>query len=256
MIIKSLKKLAVFIAVVSLFACNYNSAVMMRTDKDFVFDEAPTESVSEYILSTSDIIEFQLYTNKGTSIIDVTAISESDSRGSVMRSGETYLIEPDGFVKLPILDRTKLEGLTIREAELLLEQEYTKFYINSFVKLKVMNRRIVVFPGGSGKAQVIPLKNENVTMLEALGQGGGLPNVAKSYKIKLIRGDLKNPKVYLFDFSTIEGIKKSDFVLQANDIIYVEKRSDAFRELIRDVAPVISLIASTLTLLIVINNLK
>jgi len=256
MIIKSIKKLAVFIAVVSLFACNYNSAVMMRTDKDFVFDEVPTDTISEYILSVSDIISFQLYTNKGTSIIDVTAISESDSRGAVLRSGETYLIEPDGFVKLPILERTKLEGLTIREAEMLLEKEYAKFYINSFVKLKVKNRRIVVFPGGSGKAQVIPLENENITMLEALGQVGGLPNVAKSYKIKLIRGDLKNPQVYLFDFSTIEGIQKSDFVLQANDIIYVEKRNEAFQEFIRDVAPVVSLIVSSLTLFVVINNLK
>jgi len=256
MIIKNLKRLVLFVTVVSLFACNYNSAVMMRTERGFVFDEAPTDTVSEYILSTSDIIGFQLYTNKGTSIIDVTAIPESVRGGAAMRSGETYLIEPDGFVKLPILERTKLEGLTIREAEVLLEQEYAKFYINSFVKLKVMNRRIVVFPGGSGKAQVIPLENENMTILEALGKVGGLPDVAKSYKIKLIRGDLKNPKVYLFDFSTIEGIKRSDFVLQANDIIQVEKRSDAFRELVRDVAPVISLLASTVTLIIVINNLK
>jgi polysaccharide export outer membrane protein len=157
---------------------------------------------------------------------------------------------------LPILDRVKLEGLTIRDAELLLEEKYAKFYINSFVKLRVKNRRIVVFPGGSGKAQVIPLENENITMLEALGQVGGLPNEAKSYKIKLIRGDLKDPQVYLFDFSTIEGIKQSDFVLQANDIIYVDKRSQAFQELIGDVAPVVSLIVSSITLLVVLNNLK
>jgi len=256
MIINNLKRLAFFIVVISLFACNYNSAVMMKTEKGFVFDEMPTDTVSEYILSKSDIIEFQLYTNKGTSIVDVTAITESVSRGAVLRSGETYLIEPDGFVKLPILDRVELEGLTIREAEVLLEKKYAKFYINSFVKLQVKNRRIIIFPGGSGKAQVVPLENENMTILEALGKVGGLPNEAKAYKIKLIRGDLKDPKVYLFDFSTIEGIKKSDFVLQANDLIYVEKRSDAFREVIRDVAPVISLIASTITLIIVVNNLK
>lgn len=256
MVINSLKKVVLFVVIVSLFACNYNSALMMRTEKGFEFDEAPSDTVSEYILSTSDIIEFQLYTNNGTSIIDITAISETERRGAVLRSGETYLVEPDGFVKLPILDRVKLEGLTIRGAELLLEEKYAKFYINSFVKLRVKNRRIVVFPGGSGKAKVIPLQNENITLLEALGQVGGLPNEAKSYKIKLIRGDLKDPKVYLFDFSTIEGIKKSDFVLQANDIIYVDKRSDAFRELVRDIAPVVSLIASTVTLIIVINNLK
>ena len=256
MIIKSLKKIVLFVAVISLFACNYNSALMMRTDKGYEFDDAPKDTVSEYILSVSDVFEFQLYTNKGTSVIDITAISEMDKRGAVLRSGETYLIEPDGFVKLPIIERVKVEGMTIRDAELFLEEKYSKYYINSFVKLNIKNRRIVVFPGGSGRAQVVPLINENITILEALGQVGGLPNEAKACKIKLIRGDLKDPEVYLFDFSTIEGIKKSDFVLQANDIIYVDKRSDAFRELVRDVAPVVSLIASTVTLIIVINNLK
>lgn len=256
MIINNLKKLSFFIVLLSLFACNYNSAIMMKTDKDYEFDEFPSDSISEYILSRSDILEFQLYTNKGTSIIDITAITDRESRATVLRSGESYLIDPDGFVKLPILDRVKLEGMTIREAELFLEEKYAKYYINSFVKLTVKNRRIVVFPGGSGKAQVIPLTNENITMLEALGQVGGLPNEAKAYKIKLVRGNLKDPKVYMFDFSTIEGIQQADFVLQANDIIYVEKRSDAFRELVRDVAPVISLLASTITLIVVINNLK
>ena len=104
--------------------------------------------------------------------------------------------------------------------------------------------------------QVVPLENENMTMLEAIGQVGGLSNMAKAYKVKLIRGNLKKPQVYLFDFSTIEGIQQADFVLQANDIIYVEARRDTFGELIRDIAPVISLIASTITLFLIINNLK
>ena len=77
MIINNLKKIALFLVVVSFFACNYNSAVMMKTNKEFVFDEVPTDTVSEYVLSKSDILEFQLYTNKGTSIIDITAIDQN-----------------------------------------------------------------------------------------------------------------------------------------------------------------------------------
>ena len=208
MIIKSLKRLGLFFAVCSLFACNYNSAVMMRTDNGFVFDKAPIDVLSEYIISTSDIIQFQLYTNKGTSIIDATAVPGTFKVGVSVRNFETYLIEPDGFVKLPILERTKLEGLTIRAAELLLEQEYAKFYVNSFVKLKVMNRRIVVFPGSSGKAQVIPLENENMTILEALGKVGGLSDVAKSHKIKLI---MNSKEKYIYNVELISIDKKMYF---------------------------------------------
>jgi len=154
------------------------------------------------------------------------------------------------------LGTLELKGKTIKEAEKFLETEYSKYYIKPFVKIKIINRRITVFPGGGGKGQVIPLTNENVTMLEALGQVGGLTKEAKAFKFKLVRGNLKNPQVYLFDFSTLEGIKQADFVLQSNDIIYVETRNAAVRELVRDIAPIVSLITSAVTLIVVINNLN
>ena len=122
--------------------------------------------------------------------------------------------------------------------------------------VKVSNKRVTVFPGGGGKAQVVSLVNDNMRLIEALGSVGGITKLGKAAKIKLIRGNLKNPQVFLFDFSTLEGIQKSDFVLQANDIIYVEPRSDYFQELLRDIAPIVSLITSTVTLVIVINRLN
>lgn len=255
MILRTIKILCVTILMSLLYACNYNSSVMMRTDKDYEFDQPPSDEVSEYIISKSDIIELALYTNDGTSLIDLTAISENRNQLSI-EGAVDYLVEYDGHVKLPIIGRVLLMGKTIKEAENFLEAEYSKYYIKPFVKLSVTNRRITVFPGGGSKGQVIPLMNENVTMLEALGHVGGLTSEAKAYKIKLIRGDLKNPQVYMFDFSTLEGVKQADFVLQANDIIYVEKRNEALRELLRDVAPVVSLITSTVTLIVVLNNLN
>ncbi len=72
----------------------------------------------------------------------------------------------------------------------------------------------------------------------------------------MVRGDLKDPQVFLFDFSTIEGIKQADFVLQANDIIYVEQRQNAVRVIVREIVPIVSLLTSTITLILVLNNLK
>jgi len=249
-------KIVFFGAVISLlYACNYNSSKMMKAPKDYPFDPAPSDSLSGYVISTSDILNFRLYTNDGTSLVDLTAISENQNQ-RVTTNPITYLVGHDGFVRLPIIGFVELRGKTIREAEKYLEEQYLKYYIKPFVKLYVTNRRVIVFPGGGSKGQVISLNNENMTMIEALGQAGGLTKQAKAYKIKLVRGNLRNPKVYFFDFSTLEGVKEAGFVLQANDIIYVENRSGALRESIRDIAPIVSLITSTLTLIIVINNLK
>lgn len=250
-----LKNVAVLVIIITLFSCNYNSNVMMKTGKNYSYDTPPSESSAEYIISSSDIIEFKLYTNDGSLLVDFTAIKEQQTTVATS-SGFQYLVEFDGQAKLPILGRIELKGKTIKEVEALLEEKYTKYYIKPFVQVKVVNKRVTVFPGGSSKAQIVPLTNDNMKLIEALGAVGGLTKLAKAKRIKLIRGDLKDPKVYLFDFSTLDGVKQSDFVLQANDIIYIEPRSDYLQELIRDIAPIISLVASTLTLLIVINNIN
>lgn len=66
------------------------------------------------------------------------------------------------------------------------------------------------------------LANDETNVLQALATAGGITNDGKAYKIKLLRGELKNPQVFLFDLSTIEGIKERKMTLQSNDIIYVE----------------------------------
>ncbi len=253
--LKKIKNVALLLVITSLFACNYNSNVMLKTGKDYSYDTHPSNESSEYVVSVSDILEFKLYTNDGSMLVDFTAIKDQPV-GANSGAEFKYIIESDGMAKLPVLGRIELKGKTIREVEKILEEEYTKFYIKPFVQAEITNKRVTVFPGGSGKAQILPLVNNNMKLLEALGAVGGLTELAKARRIKLIRGDLKDPKVYLFDLSTIEGIKQTDFVLQANDIIYIEPRTEIVQKVIRDIAPIVSLLASTITLFFVINNIN
>ncbi|MBW6482129.1 MAG: polysaccharide biosynthesis/export family protein [Vicingaceae bacterium] len=238
-----------------LFSCNYNSNKMMKTPKDYTFSSSPTEKSPIYVLAVSDIIQLKLYTNDGTSLIDFTAIDNAQGVRQAVDQVQ-YLIDFDGFCKLPILGKVELRGKTLREAEKYLEELYSKYYIKPFVVVRVLNRRITIFTGGGGSGKVVTLQNENVNLVEALALAGGLTDISKAKRIKLVRGDLSNPQVFLFDFSTLEGIKAADFVMQANDIVYVEFRGNIVREAIRDIAPIISLITSTLTLIIVVDRLN
>lgn len=235
-------------------SCNIVPSIMMKTNKGYDYDEIPTDTSVGYIISSNDIIDFKLYTNDGTKLIDLTALTSTESRGANVNSLNNYLVETDGMCKLPIIGRVELKGKKIKEAEDFLQDEYSVFYKKPFVQLKVLNRRVTIF-SGIGKGVVINLENENTTIIEALGKVGGLPKESKAHKIKVVRGDMKDPKVYLFDFSTIEGIKDAGFVLQANDIVYVEPQKNAVNEIIRDVAPIVSIITSTITLIVLINRL-
>ena len=240
--------------VICLSSCNVVPSIMMKTEKGFEYDAIPSDTSIGYIISNNDIVDFKLYTNDGTKLIDLTALTQNDGRVNTGGAMTKYLVESDGLCKLPIIGRVELKGKKIKEAEDFLEEQYSMFYKKPFVQLKVLNRRVTIF-SGIAKGVVINLKNENTTLIEAIGKVGGLPKESKAHKIKVVRGDLKDPQVYLFDFSTIEGIHDAGFILQANDIVYVEPQKNTVNEIIRDVAPILSIITTTITLIVLINRL-
>ncbi len=235
-----------------LTGCNFNSSIMLKTQKGYKYAIPPeTVKSAEYKISANDRIDFRIFTNDGFKLIDLTSLNESGGSANAVnraRLSQEFLVEHDGVMKLPILGRLDINGMTVREAERFLEDKYSEFYIKPFILMSVINRRVIVFPGQHGNARVIPLNNNNTTLIEALALSGGIDRIGKANKIKLIRGNLDNPEVYLIDLSTISGMKQADLVLQANDIIYVEPRLRITQGLISELVPIISLITSGLLL--------
>ncbi len=222
-----------------------NPSVMMKTKKDFKYSTFPQTISPQYKLAPNDQISFRIYSNDGFRLIDVTAAAGSGlSTVGATQSGLTYKIEFDGTIKMPLIGRTKLEGMTVRDAEVFLEDKYSAFYNKPYVLLEVSNRRVIIFPGSAGTARVIKLANENTTLIEALAEAGGITQTGKAYKVKLIRGDLKNPEVYLIDLSTLDGVKQANLVMQANDIIYIEPKLSIAQGVIGQILPYVSFITS------------
>jgi polysaccharide biosynthesis/export protein len=244
----------VLIALFGLNSCYINSDLMLKTHREFVFDQPDSVQKDQYLLQPNDLIQFRLFANNGYKIIELTSGAEAETGASGVRGGMmvlqentiSYFIQPNGYVRVPLLDTVNITGLNIRQAEDSLASMYSKYYIDPFVQIKVVNRRIIVFPGNGGDAKVIPLMNNNMTLVEGLAQAGGLPKRGRSAKIKLIRQEDGKQKVFLIDLSTIEGLKYTGLILQANDIIYVEPRPELAREVLRDVAPIVSLVSSAL----------
>ena len=200
---------------------------------------------------------FKLFANDGFKIIDL--ISEGAAREVQLmnRAAFQYFIEFDGMAKLPLLGRVKLKGLTVREAELMLEEQYTRFYNRPFVQLIVSNRRVVVFPGGGGDAKVIPLENSNTTLLEVLATAGGLAKRGNASRVKLFRhGPDGKRLVHQFDLSTIEGLKYADVVMQGDDVIYVEPNPDLAREFLQDLTPIITLLTSVVLVIGIVRGFQ
>ena len=235
--------------------CTINRDIMFKTGEDFDF--APLEEmVSQgYRIAPNDLLQFRLFSNKGQRLNQMTAGGVGSGNGNNnqqmnnmmnQQGGVTYLVKPDGLVELPELGDIRLEGLTIEEAEALLEEAYASFYNDPFVILRVQNNRVYIFPGETGKASVVTLENMNTTLLEVLALSGGIGNRANASKVKLIRRTEQGNEIYKMDLSTIEGLDAANTVVQAYDIIYVEPMPQLVRETTESLTPITSLI-STLT---------
>lgn len=236
----------ILIVLTFLFSCRMvDPSRMLRTTSDYKFSElAADQKTSEYKIAANDEITFILSTNNGEKLINPT----SEGAIATQVSNMSYLVEFDGMVNFPVLGRTQIAGMTLREAETFLEEKFSKFYNEPFVQLKVTNNKVIIFPGGEGNtAQVLQLKSTNTTLFEAIALAGGISD-GKANRIKLIRGSPANPQIYLFDLSTIDGIKYGNTVLQANDIIYIEPRNKVPEKIMTSVAPYLSLF-STLVLI-------
>lgn len=245
-----MRKLLLFFGIALLFSgCGWlNPSVMLQTKKGFQYSQIPPDSakVKEYRISSNDIIEFNLYSNDGFKLVDLTSLNEANSIYHLQNPLQ-YQVEADGFCKLPIIGRIKLNGLTIKEAETMLEGLYAAYYVKPFILMSVLNKRVIVFPGNPGDAKVIPLINTNTTLIEVIALAGGISEDGKAWKVKLIRQNNTDPEkhdIYLIDLSTIEGIRQAGMVVQANDIIYIEPRKRVSSKFIQEIAPVVSLITS------------
>jgi len=248
-----MKRLVIFFLTFSLFySCRtFNPSVMFKVEKGYEYaqpDSVARRIQSEYKLAEYDALVLFIYTNNGYKLVDVTG-----SGAAAATSMVNYIIEKDGFAKLPQLGRVSLKGYTVREAEKLLEEKYSTYFNNPFVVLNVSNRKVYIFTGGGGSGSILPMASDNMTLIEALAQAGGISERGKAYKIKLIRGDLKNPKLYLIDLSTIEGMKAADLQLQSNDIIYIEPTRNLAETLLVQASPIIGLL-TTIVLVIALFN--
>lgn len=238
-------------------SCTVNKDILFKTPTDYVYEELPDTLDTETRIAPNNVITVNFFTGNGHVLIEnglgstILSGGNQSNNNNFGRNQITYLVGRDGTVKLPVLGRINLEGLSIREAESKLEELYTLYYNEPFVMLQVSNNRVIVSPGSGGTAQVITLVNANTTLLEALALAGGISDRGEASKIKLLRENKETGgrDIYQIDLSTIDGLAQADLIVQPNDIIYVEPLPLIASELVKEIAPVITLITTTVLII-------
>ncbi len=212
------------------------------------------QAEKNYRIQKNDYLEVLLYSNKGERLIDLNIQNTGDAAlgGGQAAQAPRFLVQTNGAVRLPQVGMIYLDGLTLHQADSVLEKAYTAFYVDPFVNVRYANKRVVVL--SSTKGQVIPLVNENISLIEIIALSGGITGNDRANNIRLIRGDLNNPQVHIINLTTINGMTKANLQIEPNDIIYIEPARRVVRESIAEISPVIGLFSTIITLVYFITT--
>ena len=164
----------------------------------------------EYILGPADTIS-----------LDLTDTDDLDN---------VYLIDQDGMIDLPFIGKVKIDGLTINDAQNILTEVIQQFYKNPDLQIKIeeFNSSKVYIVGAVRNQITINLDQKPIRLIEAAIQANFNPSAAdKLFGTKgFLRRDDKVYKINLENAFKSED-DKENFYLKKNDVIFIDRNSDA-----------------------------
>lgn len=234
-----------------LSCASYRQNIMFKYDDATKLQQQAAMAEQNYVIRPNDLLKLRVFTNRGELIIDpnYTLLREIPNQSTPLRPDPNYLVDINGVVKFPMIGEVNLNGLTIRQAEEILQKSYAEYYTQPFVNLTFTNKRVIVL--GLPVSKVIPLENENTTLVEAIALAGGLDRDSKAHTIRVLR----NNEFYIADLSTLDGYTRTNMIIEPGDIVYIEPIRRPVSEALRDYVNLISLVTSLTTLVIVISTL-
>ena len=134
----------------------------------------------------------------------------------------SYPVEPDGMVNLPAIGKLEVVGLTRREATIKIQDNYKqKLLKDPIIELTVVNLKVTLL-GEFGKQGNFLLEKDNTSLIEIIGEAGGITKTADPKTLKIIRGDRSHPEIIYVNLTDINSLASKKLILQNNDIIVLQ----------------------------------
>ncbi|RYE37226.1 MAG: hypothetical protein EOP42_00440 [Sphingobacteriaceae bacterium] len=211
-----------FLALFFLCSCSYKQQhVLFKTDVTTpapVYNPAPPVGNAGYKIGPDDLLQIRNLQN-------ISYIANEQPLGTSATQAPAYQVEEDGTVALPVIGRVMVSGLTRYQAARKIESIYKeKLLKDPIIDLKIINLKVTVLGEIRTQGNYLLLKDKT-SLVDIIGEAGGLTDKADEKTIQIIRGDKTHPQIILADLNDIRTLANPELNLQNNDIIYIAKNN-------------------------------
>lgn len=229
-----------------------------RQQKEITYFQSPEDTTSTNQPSANKVFTFEP-TIRPNDILKIYVSSINKEASSffnpLMSNTDTkvddpeaygYLVDAQGLIELPIIGSVKVAGLTVPLIRDTLKVKLSKYLENPTVRVIFDNFKVTVL-GEVENPGVYLVRNERITVPEALGLAGDMTIFGKRSNVLIIREENNNREFAYINLTKRDVFESPYFFLHPNDVVYVEpaKGKTAASDNFYRIAP---LVISTLTL--------
>jgi polysaccharide export outer membrane protein len=220
------------------------------TKDDYVLFNQAEKTQSQEILQSSDIqFEYKILPHDRISVMVYKhpELSTTMTLNSLQQE-KGLLVNSKGNIRLPLVDKIKIAGLTQTEAEDAISDAFATYLKHPDVQIEVMNKRAYVV-GEVNKPGEIKLDNERLTLLQILAVAGDLTTHANRKSILIFKaGDAKHVRTRVINLTDKNSLLSANLMVEPNDIVYVMPNDmKAFNNTVQEISPIFSLIGNILS---------
>src|SRR5699024_8919995 len=133
----------------------------------------------------------------------------------------TYTIDKEGNINFPKLGKVHLAGKTRIEAIKFMEEKIANYVRDPGVDITIRNFRVTVL-GEVNKPGSFEVKDDRITILEALGEAGDLTIHGRRKNVLVVREKNGKKEEYRIDLTQRNLLNSPVYYLNQNDVVYVE----------------------------------
>ncbi len=133
----------------------------------------------------------------------------------------SYTVDVNGNILLPVVGNIKVEGLTTAEIKSLLETRLSKFVIDPTVVVRLVNFNVTIL-GEVQRPGEYKIYQNRINLLEAFAFAGDINTYGNRKQVKLLRQNGKKIDMHILNLTDESIIESPYYYLRPNDVLYVE----------------------------------